>query len=110
MQIENNVLFVARKWGTFLQFCQNEKATVKLIRIKKDESMHYQFHRYRSEQWYVINGKIKVTKGTKTTILEADKFCTIDIGERHKMEGIEDSLVLEIARGHFDEDDIVHLD
>lgn len=109
MQVQNDILFVARKWGSFLQFTENEITTVKILSIKKGESISYQYHRYRSEQWYVIKGRIVVTKGIETSILLPDSVVTIQVGEKHKMEGLDDSLVLEISRGHFDEEDIVRL-
>ena len=107
--INNDIYFESRKWGHFHKFIENENCTVKLISIKKGESMHLQYHKYRSEQWYVISGKIAVTKGIETSILIPNTVITISIGEKHKMEGIDDSQVLEIARGYFDEKDIVHL-
>jgi|SRR5690348_15468240 len=109
MQVQNDILFVARKWGSFLQFTENENTTVKILSIKKGESISYQYHRYRSEQWYVIKGRIVVTKGIETSILLPDSVVTIQVGEKHKMEGLDDSLVLEISRGHFDENDIERL-
>ena len=107
--IDNNIYFEVRKWGFFHQFTKNEHCTVKIISIKKGQSMHYQYHKYRSEQWYVISGRIAVTKGIETSILIPNTSVTIQVGEKHKMEGIDDSVVLEISRGHFDEQDIVHL-
>jgi len=50
-----------------------------------------------------------VTKGIETSILIPNTVITIQVGEKHKMEGLDDSLVLEISRGHFDESDIVRL-
>ena len=65
--IDNNLLFVAKKWGNFKQFNKNEHCTVKLLEINKGESISYQYHNYRSEQWYVISGRIVVTKGIETS-------------------------------------------
>ena len=108
--IDNNLLFVAKKWGNFKQFNKNEHCTVKLLEIKKGESISYQYHNYRSEQWYVVSGRVIVTKGNEISTLIPNMVTTIDVGEKHKMEGLEDSIVLEISRGHFDEQDIVRLD
>ena len=110
MQIVNNdIYFETRKWGFFHQFTTNEHSTVKLLEIKKGGSISYQYHKYRSEQWYLIKGRIAVTKGIETSILIPNMVTTIQVGEKHKMEGLEDSIVLEISRGHFDENDIVRL-
>ncbi len=105
----NDILFVQRKWGSFLQFTENQPTTIKLLMIDKGKSISYQYHNYRSEQWYVIKGKILVTKGIQSNILTTDQSVTIEAKEKHKLEGLEDSIVLEISRGHFDEEDIVRL-
>ena len=108
--IDNNIYFEARKWGSFKKFAENENCTVKLLSINRGQSISYQYHRWRSEEWYVISGRVAVTQGIETSILLPDMFTTIQVGEKHKMEGLVDSLVLEISRGHFDESDIVRLD
>ena len=110
MQIINNdIYFETRKWGSFHKFIENEHCTVKLLEIKKGESISYQYHNYRSEQWYVISGRVVATKGIETSILIPNMVITIDVKEKHKLEGLEDSVILEISRGHFDEEDIVRL-
>lgn len=106
---QNDILFVQRKWGSFLQFSENQPTTIKLLYVDKGKSISYQFHNYRSEQWYVIKGKVLVTKGIESQILMTDQSITIDVKEKHKLEGLEDSIILEISRGHFSEDDIVRL-
>ena len=105
----SDIVFVARKWGSFLQFTENQHSTVKLLMIEKGKSISYQYHNYRSEQWYVVRGKVMVTKGIESLILLRDQSITIDVKEKHKLEGLEDSIILEISRGHFDENDIVRL-
>ena len=108
--INNNIYFETRKWGYFHKFIENEHCTVKLLNIKKGESISYQYHKYRSEQWYVLSGRVVVTKGIERSILIPNMSITIQVGEKHKLEGLDDSVVLEISRGHFDEQDIVRLD
>ena len=104
---------VERPWGNFFQFTQNENTTVKLLHVKKGKSISYQYHDLRSEMWYVISGRVWVTKEVKDGILshmlKPGDTETIQIREKHKLEGLEDSIILEISRGHFDEKDIVRL-
>ena len=106
---QNDILFITRKWGSYLQFTENQPTTIKLLMIDKGKAISYQYHNYRSEQWYVIKGKVMVTKGIESQILIIDQSITIDVKEKHKLEGLEDSIILEISRGHFDEEDIVRL-
>lgn len=108
--IHHEVKPVNRTWGNFVQFTHNEDSTVKLIYMKKGKSTSLQFHYDRSEYWYVISGKVKVTKGSFLDILLPGKTIMIHKHETHKLEGLEDSIILEISRGKFSEQDIVRLD
>lgn len=109
MLIPDNPHYVERKWGYFLKFIENEPCTVKVLSINKGESISYQYHNFRSEQWFVISGRVWITKGIVSQILLPGQAVTIDKKEKHKMEGVEDSLVLEISKGFFDEQDIVRV-
>lgn len=104
---------VDRQWGQFLQFTENEKTTVKLLEIKKGKKISYQYHNFREEMWYVISGWCWATKdidqGVLSHALKPGEIFSIPIKSRHKLEALEDSIILEISRGHFDENDIVRL-
>jgi len=109
MQIQNELNLIERKWGYFLQFTENEYSTIKILHIKKHSSTSYQYHNLRSEQWYVIKGKVSATKGILSEILLPSQTITIEKQEKHKLEALEDSIVLEISKGFFDEADIVRV-
>lgn len=101
---------VERNWGTFLKFIENQTCTVKIIYIKKNRAIHLQYHKNRTEQWYLISGLVWVTNGEVSKKLHPGDITQIEKLAIHKMEGLEDSIVLEISKGIFDENDIVHLD
>ena len=101
---------VERRWGNFLKFIENQTCTVKLIHIKKDRAIHLQYHKNRSEQWYVISGLTWITNGELSKKMYPGDIVQIEKLSIHKMEGLEDSVILEISKGIFDENDIVHLD
>ena len=109
MLVQNDVIRTERQWGYFLQFTKNESTTIKLLHIEKGLSTSLQYHHNRSEKWYVISGKVFATKGIHSRILEVGDIMVIDKIQRHKLEALEDSIVLEISRGLFDENDIVRL-
>ena len=98
-----------RPWGGFELFTKNEKTSVKLLRIKKNRRISYQYHRKRSEFWKVVQGSIRVTLNGKTKKLKSGDTLRIPLGAKHRMEGLSDSVILEIAYGNFDEKDVVRL-
>ncbi len=99
-----------RPWGKFEQFAANEKCTVKLLHVDADKRLSYQYHGKRSEFWKVVRGKVNIVlDGKKKTLSEGDSI-EIPIGAKHRIEGVENSVILEIAFGEFDENDIVRLE
>lgn len=105
--------FVERSWGYFLQFTENENTTVKILEIRQGKSISYQYHKNRSEQWYVIAGKawVVLSDDQITHSFKVVPGMTVKINkfEKHKLEALEDCTILEISKGYFDEDDIVRL-
>ena len=76
----------------------------------KGKSISLQYHAYRQEMWFLISGRCWFVNGEVRGLLLPGETVTIDKLETHKLEGLEDSIILEISRGMFDEDDIVRLD
>lgn len=99
-----------RPWGKFEQFTLNETSTVKILTVKVGESLSLQYHHHRDEFWRVIKGKVKVTVGDKEIeAKEGDEFF-IKRESKHKAEGIEETKILEISYGEFDEKDNIRLE
>lgn len=113
MLVQKEFNVTERPWGKFLQFSSNENTTIKLLELKKGQSISYQYHNFRSETWYCISGWCWATKdidqGVLSHALKPGEVFVIPIKSRHKLEGLEDSIILEISRGNFDENDIVRL-
>lgn len=104
-----------RPWGGFIKFIDNKPCTVKILQIKKGESLSLQFHKLREEFWYVVSGKIKVTRGKglellKKKILQEGEYIKIPKKFLHRIEGIENSKVLEISTGKFKENDEIRIE
>lgn len=97
-----------RPWGNFRQFTHDVSSTVKILTINSGQSVSLQSHTKRTEFWKIIKGDGIVEIGdVKYNAKEGDEF-NILTGTKHRI-GAGDSgiVVLEIARGGFDENDIV---
>jgi mannose-6-phosphate isomerase len=100
-----------RPWGKFEKFHENQLSTVKLIYINANSRLSLQYHRERSEFWKVIKGTAEVELDGK--IFEVKEEETIDIpkGVRHRVKALDNNcVILEIAYGKFDENDIVRIE
>lgn len=100
-----------RPWGDFEQFTHNEQTTVKIITVKPHKKLSLQYHNHREEYWRVLDGQGEVViDGTTHPANKGDSF-HIPTNAVHRMQtGSETLVILEIAYGDFDEDDIVRLE
>jgi mannose-6-phosphate isomerase-like protein (cupin superfamily) len=105
---EFNVFQVEKPWGNFRQFTHNENSTVKTITVNPNEELSLQSHEKRSEFWKVLQGGGVFEIGdTKYDVKEGDENF-IPVGVKHRLIGGENGImILEIATGDFDEEDII---
>lgn len=100
-----------RPWGSFDQFAFNEQVTVKLITVLPGQAFSLQSHEQRAEFWRVISGNGTITIGEHSSPIIAGHDYEIPPQTKHRIEaGTEPVLILEVARGTFDENDIQRFD
>lgn len=100
-----------RPWGEFRQFTHDEPTTVKIITVKPHEAFSLQYHQKRAEFWRVLSGNGKVTAGDRVLEAKVGDEYTIEPTMKHRIEaGNEALVVLEIASGVFDEQDIIRIE
>jgi len=101
-----------RPWGFFENLMETQTSKVKLLCIFPDQKLSLQKHKYRSETWYVIQGKAKVTKGNERFTLLSGDSIVIQQNEEHRVENLseKDLEIIEIQTGtYFGEDDIIRI-
>jgi mannose-6-phosphate isomerase len=100
-----------RPWGRFEKFHENKSCTIKLIYVNANSRLSLQYHKKRSEFWKVIKGTAVVEIDKKTIVLREGETITIPRQAKHRVLALEsDCIILEIAYGRFDENDIVRLE
>jgi len=100
-------MVIERPWGKFEQFTHNEESTVKLIHVNPKKRTSLQSHNNRDENWVVIVGSCDVIIGDQTYHLGEGDSANIMRGDKHRITGGPDGvIILEIAKGDFNEDDI----
>jgi mannose-6-phosphate isomerase len=101
----------SRPWGRFEKFHENKSCTVKLIYVNANSRLSLQYHKKRSEFWKIIKGTAMVEIDGKTIILAEGETITIPRQVKHRVLAHEsECIILEIAYGRFDENDIVRLE
>lgn len=107
----DEVFVVTRPWGSFEQFLTNAPASVKIITVAPSQRLSLQRHRDRDELWQVIDGPVTTEVDGMTSIVTRGERVWVPRGAVHRMgnPGAVEVRVLELAFGHFDEDDIERL-
>jgi mannose-6-phosphate isomerase len=101
----------SRPWGKFEKFHENKSCTVKLIYVNANSRLSLQYHKKRSEFWKIVKGTAMVELDGKNVTLQEGETITIPRQAKHRVLALEtDCIILEIAYGKFDENDIVRLD
>ena len=103
---------VEKPWGYEIWYAWTDIYVGKIIHVNAGQKLSLQYHDFKDETSYLLNGRMKLTKGatidalTVTEIAEGHQWRNrpLDI---HTSEAIEDSDVLEVSTPHLD--DVVRL-
>jgi mannose-6-phosphate isomerase-like protein (cupin superfamily) len=98
---------VNRPWGWYRILEKKEKLWIKIIFVKKGERLSLQSHENRSEIWAVLKGKIDTVVGNKNQTFGIGGIIKIGRQEKHRLAGLKNSYILEIAFGRPRERDII---
>jgi mannose-6-phosphate isomerase len=109
--VNPEVMTEQRPWGLFERYSLNEPSTVKLIMVEPSKRLSLQYHNNRDEFWKVIKGPVEVRTEDKTRMLETGESILIPRKTVHRLGALDEpAIVLEIAYGQFDEQDIVRIE
>ena len=102
---------VERPWGGYTNYADNKHCTVKILWVKKGESLSKQFHFKRDQLYVLLDDGFKITDG-ENVIENAKKRMTFGFpkGHIHRAEYFGDKeygMILDLAWGENDEEDIV---
>ncbi len=100
-----------RPWGGFERYTLNEPTTVKIIDVAPGQRLSLQRHEHRDELWVALDpGAVFEIDGERITPSVGDRVL-IRAGQTHRLSSSGPAIrILEIAFGHFDEDDIERLE
>jgi mannose-6-phosphate isomerase len=107
----DDALVSVRPWGDFEQFTLNEPTTVKIITVTPGHRLSLQKHQHRGELWKVLEGPMDIEVDGRSWTASTGDTIWVPQGGTHRMSnsGTAPARILEIAYGHFDEDDIERL-
>ena len=107
--IESKDIVEHRPWGCFRVLQENENCKVKSINVLPHARLSLQSHKFRSENWVVVEGTATVTVENKVISLNVGESVFIPAGAQHRLHNNtnEPLTVVETQTGtYFGEDDI----
>jgi len=107
-----------RPWGKFetlndfpmVNNGQNGNVVIKRITVNPQKRLSYQSHQKRTEHWYIIKGKAKITINDSAQEGKVGQSFDILTNTKHRIENPDnnnDLIFIEVSTGNFDENDIV---
>lgn len=94
---------VEKPWGYELHFVPEHLPYMgKILHIKAGKRLSLQVHDQKMESWYLLSGKVTMilenTQGELEEInMEKGVGYTTQIGQKHRLVGVEDADVLEVS-------------
>ncbi len=102
---------VVRPWGSFIQYANNEDATVSLMTVKPNQRLSLQSHTARAELWIVIDDGAIIQVDDKVIHANAGDEIWIPQGAKHRLSSDGETVrVLEVAFGNWQQEDITRYD
>jgi D-beta-D-heptose 7-phosphate kinase/D-beta-D-heptose 1-phosphate adenosyltransferase len=110
-----NFVRSVRPWGEFYGWDAGKEWKLKTIYIAPGKRLSLQYHHHRREHWMLVEGDATATihdaKGAPQVIpMKKGEALYVDVGATHRLESKKGGIVVEIALGNFDENDIVRVE
>jgi len=98
---------ILKPWGKYVILEKKPAYWIKKLFVRKGESISLQSHKDRKEFWIILSGVVETVKGNSKSRLKIGEFLKINKKEKHRITGLLDSCILEIAFGKPRERDII---
>ena len=99
-------------WGYYKTILEYPYTKVKMILVKPEQILSYQYHYKRSEVWTIVQGTAKIKINGINYVKKVGDVIEISKKAKHQIGNIgkEDLVFIEVQLGeYFGEDDIVRL-
>ena len=103
---------IQRPWGQFTNIFVGKNFQVKELVVNSGAILSLQKHKYRSENWVVVEGKANVILNKKNIVLQKSDSIFIPQGAVHRIENRQKSVlkIIEVQTGSYlGEDDIIRI-
>jgi mannose-6-phosphate isomerase len=99
---------VDKPWGREVWYAHEEHYAGKILEVKKGFALSLQKHERKIETMYLLSGLIRYHYNGIEFEFKPGNCLTINPGDVHRVEAIEDSVILEVSTPHLD--DVIRLE
>jgi mannose-6-phosphate isomerase-like protein (cupin superfamily) len=103
-----------RPWGEFYGWDAGDNWYLKTLVVKAGKRLSLQYHNHRAERWILVDGDavavIQKDGETVEIVLAIGEAFSVPQGTIHRLTSKKGGIVVEVALGKFDENDIVRIE
>ena len=99
---------VDKPWGREIWYAHTERYAGKVLEVNRGHLLSLQKHRVKHETLYLLTGSIRLTLDGEVMPWLPGNAIAIPPGTVHRMEALEDSVLLEVSTP--DLDDVIRLE
>lgn len=104
-----------RPWGEYYGWDRGVGWNLKTVYVKPGKRLSLQYHHHRAEYWLLVEGDATATirkqgEALKRLPLVQGEVVHVDTKVVHRLESKNGGIIVEVAIGDFDEEDIVRLE
>lgn len=99
---------VPKPWGREVWYAHEERYAGKILEVTRGHALSLQKHERKQETMYLQSGRLLYHLNGSDFVLEAGETITVRPGDVHRMEALEDAIILEVSTPELD--DVVRLE
>jgi|SRR5687768_9572471 mannose-6-phosphate isomerase len=99
---------VDKPWGREVWYAHEQEYAGKILEVKKGFALSLQKHERKKETMYLLSGAVRYHFNGVDFDMTAGNCLTVNPGDIHRVEALEDSVILEVSTPHLD--DVIRLE
>ena len=98
-QIEGQIMFAEKSWGTYQVIDIQEESLTILVKLNAGNKMKYHSHNFRDEVWTIVSGTGKTIIDGMEQIVKPGDVVTMEAGTKHTIIAETDLKIIEVQLG-----------
>ena len=99
---------VDKPWGREVWYAHETEYAGKILEVTKGHALSLQKHERKKETMYLLRGSVLYHLNGVDFVMKAGACLTVRPGDVHRVEALEDAVILEVSTPHLD--DVIRLE